>query len=447
MSVAVDTGGGLFKRLATGGAWAIAGRAGLAVTGLVINVLVARQLPPGDVGVYFLVLSGLAMAVVLSQFGLQHAVVKLVAEAIGAGDAASARGVIRAVLIMGCGFAALLGLVFGLGGDALIGLFAANSLAPGVTALIGLWILAKTAEGLVAESFRGLHDIRLATLQNMLLANLLLVVFLATLWLTGQANLLSVLTLSVVASVLATVVGYGLLQRRFGKGSSIKPKPRQVLRVAAPMFVTSVMLVVISQADLWVVARFLPPEQVAVYGAAARLVQLVMVPMLIVNAVLPPFVASLYREGRLAELERVVRLSAAAGFVPAACIWLIFSFAAAPLLELLYGPHYRAGAATLTLVSAGQVVNGLTGGSSVVLMMTGNQFSLMCISLCCGLILLVGSLALVHTHGMTGVAAATGFSVALHGVLSLLWAKHKTGIWTCFGGLGSIRGLALNFRS
>jgi O-antigen/teichoic acid export membrane protein len=212
------------------------------------------------------------------------------------------------------------------------------------------------------------------------------------------------------------------------------------------MFVTSAMLIVISQADLWIVAKFLPTEQVAIYGAAVRLVQLVMVPMLVVNAVLPPFVASLYREGRLAELEGVVRLAAAAGFLPALCIWLVFSLAGVPILELLYGPHYRAGATTLALVSAGQVLNGLAGGSAVVLMMTGHQFSLMCISIVCSALLVAGSLALVETYGMVGIATATGVSVALHGLLCLLWVKQKTGIWTCFGGLRSIRRVVLNVQ-
>jgi O-antigen/teichoic acid export membrane protein len=164
-----------------------------------------------------------------------------------------------------------------------------------------------------------------------------------------------------------------------------------------------------------------------------------MVPMLIVNAVLPPFIASLYREGRLAELEQVIRVAAAAGCVPMACVLMVFAFAAAPILELIYGPFYRDGAAALILVSTGQFINGLAGASAVVLMMTGHQFAMMCISVFCGLLLVIGGLAMVETQGMTGVAAATGLSVALHGVLSLLWVKHKTGMWTFCGGLGSIR--------
>lgn len=434
------TGAGLIRRVASGGVWAIAGRVGLAVTGLTVNALIARLLSPDDVGVYFLIVSGLAMTVVISTLGLPQAVVRIAAEALGAGKPAEAAGAIRFAMRAGCGLAVLLGLMTGVLGNVVVNAFAGPALAPVAMALIGLWITAKTAECLVAESFRSMHDIRLATLHNLLLGNFILVFLLAALWRRGGASLNIVLALSVSATVVATVIGCWLLQRRLKTmGEPVSPRSKMVFHIAAPMLVTGIMLIVISQADLWIVAWFLPADQVAVYGAAIRLVQLVMVPMLIVNAVLPSFVASLYREGRLVELEQVIRVAAAVGCVPMVGILIVLSLAAAPLLELIYGPHYRDGAQALVLVSAGQVVNGLVGASAVVLMMTGHQFAMMCISIACGALLIVGSLLLVKSHGMAGVAAVTGLSIALHGVVSLLWVKRTTGMWTYCGGLRSIR--------
>lgn len=448
MSVAENSGARLIRRVATAGVWAIAGRAGLGLTGLTVNALVVRLLQPDHVGIYFLIVSGIAMAVVVSQFGLQHAVVRLAAEAIGVGEPGRAAGVIRFALLTGCGLAACVGMVIAVSGDALIRYSPIGVLVPGTTALIGIWVVAKTAEGLVAESFRGLHDVRLATLQNMLLANFLLVLMLGVLWLGSQANLLLVMALSVSATLVAAIAGFPLLQRRLKRlAPAIRPKPIAVLRTAAPMLVTSIMLIVISQADLWIVGWFLSPEQAAVYGSAIRLVQLVMVPMLIVNAVLPPYIASLYSEGRVAELEQIVRAAASVGCIPTACVLMVLWLAAAPLLELIYGPFYRDGAATLILVSAGQLVNGLVGASAVVLMMTGHQFSIMWISLVCVAFQVVSSVALVEHYGLEGVAAATGLSIALHGLLSLVWVKRKTGMWTFCGGLDSIRRIRSTLQS
>ena len=448
MSAAEGSSARLFRRIASGGVWAIAGRVGLGVTGLVVNALIARLLRPEDVGVYFLVVSGIGVAVVVSQLGLQHAVVRLVAEALGAGEPAQAGGVIRFILLVGCGLATLVGVVIGIFGSTAVGLFTDHTLVPGAAILMGIWVVAKTAEGLIAESFRGLHDIRLATLHSMLLGNLLLALLLGSLWLSSRADLLVVLALSVSATIAATVIGCRLLYCQLtALGPFVLPISTHVMGIAAPMFVTGVMLIVISQADLWIVARSLSAEQVAIYGAASRLVQLIMVPMLIVNAVIPPFVASLHREGRIAELEQIVRAAATVSCVPTACVLLVLWIAAAPLLEMVYGPFYRAGAETLVLISAGQLINGLVGASAMVLMMTGHQFSLMVISVLCGVFLIVGGLVMVEFHGMAGVAAATGLSIALHGILSLLWVKHKTGMWTHCGGLASIRQVrkALNF--
>ncbi|MDQ3636624.1 MAG: oligosaccharide flippase family protein, partial [Actinomycetota bacterium] len=128
------------------------------------NALLARLLQPRDMGGYFLALSLVTLAALLGSLGLNQAIVRLVAESVGLGRYGHTRWLVRTVF--GVGTLGALGvgagyLFFGrLVGSAL---FHAPALAA-VTGLVAAWMVAMTLQTLLAEAFRGLKDIRLATL-------------------------------------------------------------------------------------------------------------------------------------------------------------------------------------------------------------------------------------------------------------------------------------------
>ena len=100
------------------------------------------------------------------------------------------------------------------------------------------------------------------------------------------------------------------------------------------------------------------------------------------------------------------------------------------MLGLIYGAHYQQGANALILLSLGTIVNVWTGPCGITLKMTGHQTTTMMISLVAGLVGFVTALLVVDSYGATGVAAATALGTILQNLLSLFFAKWKTGIWT-----------------
>jgi O-antigen/teichoic acid export membrane protein len=433
----------LKQRLLSGGAWTVGARVVAGAAGFSVNALLSRLVSPEDLGSYFLLVSIASLGALAAQLGLQVAVVRMVAEAMAWGDTARARGVMHAALAIVAGCALVLGIAVAWAGpDAAV--YAFNSSALGQTAwLAGAWLAGLALMNLVAEIFRGLHDYRLAGVLGGAGSNvLLLVALLGVLALQGSASLQEAAGLGVCAVVIAAVGGLLVLRRRASRFSTAKQVSRRdLLAVGLPLLVTSLAIFVCTQADLWILGMSRDKEEVAMYGAAVRLVQLVMMPMLMINAVLAPTIAELFSQGQLAKLERMLRASAALSGLTALVALVVLCAGADPLLGWVYGDYYRGGALALMLVSAGQTVNVLTGPAVLVLMMTGHQRAAMGISLACGAGLIALGLAVVEESGFNGVAAVAAAMTALHGLASAAWVLRTSGMRT-FCGFRSIAEMA-----
>ena len=249
----------------------------------------------------------------------------------------------------------------------LVGKYIFHSTA--LVAVIGLmtgWMAISAVQEIMAETFRGFHDIRMATLfgglatggkSAGLIMRVMLLVCLLLLWATsGQADLRTVMLASSRLGrrergpgrlVLAQE---GLYPRYAGRGGSDKREGE--LRDAFPILLISLTsFVLLSAADLWILGDFRSKEEVGVYGAASRLVTLIAMPLLLTNLVLPPIIAEMYAQGRTNELERTLRGFSTLSGVPSLLVLIVFMLLGGPILGLVYGdelygaPQSCAGAA------------------------------------------------------------------------------------------------------
>jgi O-antigen/teichoic acid export membrane protein len=146
--------------LLSGGAWAFAGKVFTALAQLAATALLARLLSPQDLGAYFLAFSVVTVGSMMGTVGMGQAGVRFVAQSVGLKQYAQARRVVGMTVAvgvlgsLGVGFAYLL---FGptLGSD----LFRAPALVA-TTGLVAGWLTVTSLQYLLAETFRGLRDIR-----------------------------------------------------------------------------------------------------------------------------------------------------------------------------------------------------------------------------------------------------------------------------------------------
>lgn len=433
------------SRLLSGSAWALGGKVGASVIGLATNAILARMLSPQELGAYFLALSVVSFGAIIGCLGLNRSAVRFVAEALGLEHRDRARRIV--ILVLGVG--ALGALVSG-GLYLLIGPLVAERLfgSPALVAVTGLvagWIALSTVQELFAETFRGFHDIRLATLfggvatggnSAGIVMRVILISALVLIWLLGGESSLTTVMLVMVgsASVSALMSALALRVRvrpvgspRSGGGEA---SVRELILVSAPLFVNNVVVFFLTQSDLWIVGAFGSGEEVAIYGAASRFVALVTMPLLVVNAVLPPVIAEMYARGERQRLEGILRPFATLAGIPSVIALALFALAGGPILGLVYGEFYAGGALVLALLSLGKLAFVVSGSCGLTLQMTGNQTLIMWISILSGVLFFAGAIWAVQAYGAAGVAAVSAASVIFQSFLMVLAARWKTGIWT-----------------
>jgi O-antigen/teichoic acid export membrane protein len=417
--------------------------------GIVTNALLARMLSPQEFGAYFLALSIVSLGAVVGSFGLPKTAVRLVAENMGLERSGRARRVIYTVLGLGVVGTLAASLTYLLVIGDLIGKYLFHSpLLVGVTGLIAGWIAISIVQEITAETFRGFHDIRWATLlgglatggkSGGLIMRILLLGLVALIWVkSGETDLQTVMLVSIGSGSVSVLLSGWLL---WGKVSSLGSKvaeeepvsPKEVLDDAIPFLVIALTAFVLLSSDIWILGVLGTNEEVAVYGAASRLVTFVAMPLLIVNLVLPPIVAEMYAQGKTARLERTLRTFSTLAGVPSLLVLVGFMLLGGPIMGLVYGkPIYQSGTAVLVLLilSAAKLVAVWSGSCGLVLQFTGHQTSMLRVSLLTSPLFFVVAILATWRYGPVGVASAAALTTTVQNVIMVLLAKRKTGMWT-----------------
>jgi O-antigen/teichoic acid export membrane protein len=373
--IGFSSGSALKSRLLSGGAWAVGGKVGASMLGLVSNFSLLHMLTPPEYVAYGLALTIITVSVVVGSMGLPKTVVQFVAENMALNQTGRARRAISLVLGLGLFGALVVSRAYLLVADLLGNLLDSPALVA-LTGLMAGWIAISVVQEITAETFRGFHDIRLATLlggmatggkSGGLIMRVLLLGGLVWLWLTsedGKTDLRSVLLVSVGAGVASGLLAgwllYGKLFSLGTQGTVENPmSAKDVLRDTFPFLIISLTsFVLLTASDLWILTAFLPTKaEVAPYLAATKLVTLIAMPLLIANLVLPPIIAEMYARGQTDRLERTVRTFSTLAGVPSLLLLLSFMLLGGPLLVLFSGEElYQSGWAVLVILSLGKLV-------------------------------------------------------------------------------------------
>ena len=448
-STVVDylTSSTLRRRLLSGSTWALGGKIAAATIGIITNGVLTRLLTKQEFGVYLLAFSIISVGAVIGSLGLPKTVLRFVAENMTLGQPGRARRAIYTALGLGVLGALCISLAYLFIVGDLVSRYLFDSSA--LVAVIGLtagWIAISTMQEIMAETFRGFHDIRMATLfgglatggksaglimRVMLLA--CLVLLLAT---VGHTDLRTVMLASIGAGAASSLLAALFLHKRISSlGAQGMENPISAgdeLRDAFPILIISLTsFILLSAADLWILAYFRSDADVAVYGAAARLVALIAMPLLLTNLVLPPIIAEMYAQGRTAELEGTLRSFSTLSGVPSLLVLIVFMLLGGPMLGVVYGSGYQSAAMVLVLLSAGKLAAVWAGSCGAVLQFTGHQGSMLRVNLLTSPLFIIGALLVVRDYGPVGIASMTAAITVLQNAALVLVAKRKTGMWTC----------------
>ena len=403
------------------------------LSGLLVVAFITRVLNTAEVGFYFLCASLVTILSLVSQLGMNLAVVRLIAESLSNDKHKEAASVAilalqlvgKAVVIISC-----LGMLYAIIRPTEI--FVGLSLDKYLLLLLVFWFSSQTMLGIISECLRGYHDVRAATFYGVTLPALMSFAAMFVLWsLTGTSTIDTVLSLLTGSIILSTILGATRLRKKmWPECGAARADLSGLVSVAWPMWSTNITLLLLTQADIWIIGIFLTVHDVAVYGAATRLIMAVSVSLMILNSVVSPVIADMFSRQQHAKLEKTLRTGTTLAAIPSAVVMIVFYLAGGRLLELLYGPFYSNGYMILVVLGIGQLFNVISGPCGMVLLMTGHQRTMMVISLVTSVPAIVASVyAAIHT-GVLGVAAVFSGALIIQNVLMMHFARKYTGINT-----------------
>lgn len=421
-------------RLLKGSAWVFLGMGLGAVLGLVVNGLLARLLSHDVLGAYYLMFSLAAFGAQLANLGMEKAVVRGVSAGIGMNHPGEARSATRIAFTVGSIGALVVAavMVVGLGGFLARNVYRSELIAGAIVFGAG-WLIAMALQTLVAETFRGYQKFWLATLFSGLSVDILGVLVFGLLWLArAHPTLAQAIMVSLAVTASSALAGGFLIWRKVRSlGHEGYLRPREMLAVGWPLVLTSAFNFTLGTGiDLWVIGAFRSQEEVALYGAAFRLVFFVATPFIIASQVVPPIIAELYARGRKLDLESSLRQVATVAGIPASMVLFAFLFFGASIMGLVYGSFYRQGATVLAILSVARLYAVFTGNSGALLMMTGHQRTMLGITAVSAALGLTAELLVVRPFGIVGVAIATACAQVIQNTLQLVYGKMRVGIWT-----------------
>jgi O-antigen/teichoic acid export membrane protein len=255
----------------------------------------------------------------------------------------------------------------------------------------------------------------------------------------SAATSVTMLGLHLLAFTASLAAGIYLLGRRVippqVATAAAEYDTRHWMTVAFPLFVISSMYVLMSYTDTVMLGMLADTTVSGIYAATSRIALLVSLPLVFINSVLIPYIASLYHGDRFTDLQYIVTMASRTAGLLALPVFIILGVSGDVVLGL-FGEEFTSGKTALNILIAGQLVNVLSGSVGALLMMTGqHHFAAKVVTLCAMLNILLNYL-LIPEFGINGAAAATAITVIIWNAVFVASTRRRIGIKpTIFAGL------------
>lgn len=404
-------------------------QAGGAAAGFAVQIILARVMGAEGFGVYTIALSVLLIGSTLSLGGMDRTFLRFLPVYRQSAQWGAFRGLLTGGSLAVLGLSTLLALGCAAFVWAARPLFEAD-LAPTLwfaCAALPVFTLAQAFAGAVQALRRPvLAQFPIAIFRPVLLG----VAAIAVWYLWGGFGGATAMALN--AAVLALMCGLYLifvarLRPRETRGVASEYAPAEWWAMTRSMWWIMIVALAMRRVDILLLGVFRGAEEAGIYGAAARLAELVVFALTALNVVFMPVAAELYHSGRRRELQRILGVAA----------WGLVAFSLPMSLALifggqwilgLYGEEFVAGHLALVVLVASQIANALSGPVGSLLHMTGHQRAASRVTTICFGLTIVLNLALIPPLGMLGAAIATGLTTTVINVALAIFAWRRIGL-------------------
>lgn len=399
-----------------------------AASGFLLNLIIARTLPPQQAGYYFLAFTVIRVLAATGMMGLQTSLLRFIGSSKAEQNWNEASAVYRTgtlwVFLFSIGLSLLLYFTSPWLAEHVLkkpqATLSLQAMSPAVV-FFALFTLN-------AHALQALGDV----IKSVSTMNVLVPLMVAAALLAGLAtNAQTTAAFYATACLLTAVISLFWWLRKPGiQWCGVGSFPASTLwQSCFPLWGVALMGLGVQWAGQLVSGVYVEPEQLAILAVAQRTAMLTSFILMAVNLVVAPKFAALYKQGKTDQLERIA-LQATKLMVLFALPIVGFMLIFPEWLMWLFGEEYKSGANLLRILALGQFVNVMTGSVGYLLSMSGHEKDLRNVVFISGPMAIILALVLTPLYGVTGAAVATAIALASQNLLAVGMVKRRLGFNT-----------------
>jgi O-antigen/teichoic acid export membrane protein len=270
----------------------------------------------------------------------------------------------------------------------------------------------------VAQSFRRI-DYQQA-IKN-ILNPLLNILFVSSAFIFGY-RLSGALLAFVLAGLCTAALGMYVVWRVFPAIiSDIKPiyEYKSLLAYSVPVFLAGLATLMLTKVDRIMLGYFCRVEDVGIYSAAAMVAFKLPIFINSFGVIFNPIISYLHRQNLIEQISRIYQVVTKWTFTLTLPFFLLIVLFA-PQIMSFFGQDFTLGTGSLLALSLSQLLNVSVGPVNFLLIMTGRQNLAFFNTIVLSLLNIIFNFVLIPRYGILGAAIATGSSICLYNLLSLL---------------------------
>lgn len=194
------------------------------------------------------------------------------------------------------------------------------------------------------------------------------------------------------------------------------------------LWVSTTMSLIVQWSGILIAGAFVEAKDIAYLSTAQKTAALTSFVLMIVNMVVAPRYARLWKQNNLTELESLAKWSTRAMLLMAVPVVAAMIFFPDSIMRL-FGPQYENGALFLIIFAVGQFVNVATGSVGYLLNMSGHERDFRRVTMFSGPLTIGLSYILVIEYGAIGAAIGTSVGMAAQNIGALYMVRKRLGFW------------------
>jgi len=399
---------------------------------LLSGIIVTRVLGAEKFGIYVAAATVIGVGILIGTMGLNQGVVRFIG--LHRDSQTRVTGIIRSALISTLLFGSLVAVILVLCAPLLEAYVFRIPGVGRIIAMLSITVPFISVFTVATSCIQAFEEITYVTLLQKVLQPSIRLFLLIGLFLAG-ARLPALVVRDIFAGMILVVLAFYYLNRTF---PSLGKKQRadyslkaEMFSFTMPLFLAELVHVIMLRIDILMISAFLGASDVGVYGIVLRISNLLMVPLMSLDAIIYPMMASAFGQKAKGDIERLYKLSShwvMMIMTPIVVITLVFTRD----ILAFFGPEFVTGATALRLVAIGVTFRIVAGSVAGVLLMGGHSKLIFYNSLGALVFNIVANYYLVPRYGIFGAALATGVVMTLWGVIMVVevFVIYRFVFWT-----------------